>query len=85
MPPVDLDQSSPGHRRLVLQHPDELAPPDIGEALRQSGAPDGGQVERLDTDRLVLADQSGAQLVVEVPARVCDLRMLAGQPAPSLR
>ena len=73
MPPVDLDECPPGHRRLIFQHTSELAPPGIGEALPQGGAPEGGEVERLDIDRLVLTDQPGAQLVMEIPARVGEI------------
>ena len=83
MPPVDLDECPPGHRRLVFQHASELAPPGIGEALPQGGAPEGGEVERLDIERLVLTDQPGAQLVMEVPACVGDPCMPAGQSASS--
>src|SRR5215211_8382625 len=83
MPPVDLDECPPGHRRLIFQHTSELAPPGIGEALPQGGAPEGGEVERLDIDRLALTDQPGAQLVMEIPARVGDPCMPAGQSASS--
>ena len=82
------DQSPPRCARtsgFVLQLAEQFAPAHIRDAFRQMVILQ--QVldcQRLDTDRLVLADESGRQLVLEIPAAVGDAGVEPGHLAARL-
>src|SRR5262245_31704068 len=82
VPAVDRDHGPPIPARLVLQLAQQFPPAHIrngfGQAVILQHALDG---QRLDTDHLVLADESGRELVLEITPPVGDTRVEPGDLA----
>ena len=86
IPAVDADQRAPVPLRLVSQLPQELRPAGISNRLGQmSVLLHVADSQHLDGDHLVLVDQTGRELVQEVPANVDNAGMCPGDLAPRLR
>ena len=84
IPRVNLDDLEAVEGRLVLQHGRELAQPGVVDARGQLGAAHPGDVEGFHAHRLVLTDQPGGELMVEVPAGVGHPGVQPGDPATGL-
>ena len=71
---VDLDHRSPVPRCFVFELPDKFPPAHIGNGLGQVVVLNHVlDLQTLQTDDLVLANQSGSELVQEVLTAVCNL------------
>ena len=85
IPAIDRDQAAPVPAGLVREHAQQFPPADIGDGFGQAvilqQVFDG---QRLDTDHLVLADESGRQLVLEITAAIGDAGMDASDLTPGL-
>ena len=79
VPPVDHDQVPAVPLAFVLKLAAELAPAAVRDRAGQVPVADhAGDVQVLDHDDVRRADQTGAGAVQEVPARVADLAVGAG-------
>ena len=76
VPAIDRDERPPVPAGLVLQLAEQLPPADIGDGLRQAVIlQQVFNAERLDTDHLVLADESSRQLVLKITTAISDAGM----------
>ena len=85
IPAIDRDQAAPVPAGLVREHAQQFPPAHIGDGFGQAvilqQVFDG---QRLDTDHLVLADESGRQLVLEITAAIGNAGMDASDLAVGL-
>jgi hypothetical protein len=83
-PPIHLNDGPSVQLRLIGEHGRELAPTRVVDGFGEVGPAEPGHVQGLHAHRLVLTDQPGGELVVEVPPGIGRLHMQAGDPTPSL-
>ena len=83
IPAIDRDQRAPIPPGLVREHAEQFSPTHIGDGFRQAVIFQHMlDCQRLDTDHLVLADESGRQLVLKITAAIGDAGMDASDLAP---
>ena len=85
VPLVNLDEGTPIPRCFVFQLPDKLTPTHVGDGFRQAVVFDHVlDVQTLDADHLVFADDASRELVLRVTASITDASVDLGDLEMSL-